>query len=97
MVSPLWCSLGGAIFAGCKHDSSDFNLSCYCTDLEIVTFPDEGGILATVEAAVSSSYSNENENSEEGAGWTDLKKAVLPEEGGTEATIEVAVPPSNSN
>ena len=43
-------------------------LSCYFTDLYIVTLPEEGGAAATVEAAVPPSNYNENENSEEGAG-----------------------------
>ena len=97
VVITLWCSLGRAIFAGRKNDSPDFSLSCYCTDLERLTFPEEGGIAAIVEEAVHISKSNENKNSEEGAGWEDIKRAVLSEEGGTAETLEGAVSPYNSN
>ena len=62
VVVPLWCSLGRAIFAGRKHDSPDFSLSCYCIDLERVTFLEEGGTAATVEASVPPSNLNANDN-----------------------------------
>ena len=39
-------------FTGRKHDSPDFSLSCYCTDLEIITLTEEGGNAAAVEASV---------------------------------------------
>ena len=94
-MSPLWCYLGRAIFAGRKHDSPDFSRSCYCTDIERVTLPEEGGTAATVESGVPPYSSNESENSEEGAGFIDINRALLPEEGGTAATLEGAVPPSN--
>ena len=62
VASPLWWSLGRAIFMGHKNDSPYFSLSCYCTDLEIVKFTEEGGTASTVESAVPTSNSNENEN-----------------------------------
>ena len=49
---PLWSSLGRSIFAGRKHDSPDFSLSCYCTDLERAKFLEEGETESTVEVAV---------------------------------------------
>ena len=49
VVIPLWFSLRRAISAGRKHDSSALSLSHYCTDLERVTFPEEGGTSAIVE------------------------------------------------
>ena len=48
VVSPLWCSLGRAIFAVRKHDSPDFSISCYFTDLDILMLTEEGVAAATV-------------------------------------------------
>ena len=68
MESPLWCSVVRAIFAERKHDSLDFSLSYYCTDLKRVKFLEEGGTSETLEAEVPLYNSNENKNLEEVSG-----------------------------